>query len=360
MAISPVKACLHFFLLAFPVLAISIAGCASGPVRHAKPSPPEPYMRVQRPDAETVQLQIAVRKFLPARGHGPVVWLAGASHIGETNYYASLQIHLNAQTLVLYEGVGEHPRKPRHRTGIKSPSVPTPATHAPADKTSGGASLQMTMARSLGLVFQLQAIDYERTNFCNSDLSVAQIQALMQPERKVVSGEASSAQPRQGDADDSSFQELLGAMDGSSVFGALANGIFQIIGSSTKLQAMTKLALIEVFGQIRGDMAQMQGLPPEMKRLFEVLIRERNKVVIADLKEELRHAARGDSLVVFYGAGHLVDMEKRLRHELRYLPVEEFWLPVFSVNTEKAGLSNFELSLLRSVLRSQLVPINGE
>ena len=350
----------YSFLLALPLLAISMAGCASGSVRHAKPGPPEPYMRVQRPDAETVQLQIAVRKFLPARGHGPAVWLAGASHIGETNYYASLESHLDAQTLVLYEGVGEHPRQPRHRPGINSPNVPPPSSKVSAEKMSGGASLQVTMARSLGLVFQLQAINYDRTNFCNSDLSVAQIQALMQPERKVVPSGAGSGRSRRADADDSSFQDLLGAMDGTSVFGALARGIFQIIGSSPKLQAMTKLALIEVFGQIRGDMAQMQGLPPEMKRLFEVLIRERNKVVIADLKEELRHTSRADSITIFYGAGHLVDMEKRLRHELRYVPVEEFWLPVFSVNTEKAGLSNFELSLLRSLLRSQLAPLNGE
>ena len=354
------KARFHFFFLALPFLAISIAGCASGPVRHAKPGPPEPYMRVQRPDAETVQLQIAVRKFLPARGHGPAIWLAGASHIGETNYYASLQTHLDAQTLVLYEGVGEHPRKPRRRAADNSTQAPPHMARASAGNASGGASLQMTMARSLGLVFQLQAIDYERTNFYNSDLSVAQIQALMQPERKVVSGGTGSGKSRRADADDSSFQDLLGAMDGSSVFGALASGIFQIIGSSTKLQAMTKLALIEVFGQIRGDMAQMQGLPPEMKRLFEVLIRERNKVVIEDLREELRHASRADSIAIFYGAGHLVDLEKRLRHELRYVPVEEFWLPVFSVNTEQAGLSNFELTLLRSVLRSQLAPLNGE
>lgn len=317
-------------------------------------------MRVHRPDAGTVQLQIAVRKFLPARGHGPVIWLAGASHIGEANYYASLQTHLDAQTIVLYEGVGEHPRKPRPRSGSKSSNVPPPMPRAPGDQASGGASLQVTMAKSLGLVFQLQAIDYERTNFWNSDLSIHQIQALMHPGRKPVAGGAGSGKARRADGDDSSFQDLLGAMDGSSVFGALANGIFQIIGSSTKLQALTKLALIEVFGQLRGDMAQMPGLAPEMKRLFEVLISERNKAVLADLKEELRHAGRADSIAVFYGAGHLVDLEKRLRHELRYVPVDEFWPPVFSVNTVQAGLSNFELTLLRSVLRSQLAPLNGE
>ena len=177
---------------------------------------------------------------------------------------------------------------------------------------------------------------------------------MMQPPKKQSSG------VRATDDDDSSFQQLLGAMDGSSVFGALASGLFQIIGSSPKLQAMTKLALIEVFGQIKGDMAQMQGLPQEMQRLFEVLIRERNNTVIADLREELRRVQPTDSIAIFYGAGHLVDMEKRLRHDLHYVPVDELWLPVFSVNTERAGLSGFELNLLRSIIRSQLAPLNAE
>ena len=83
-------------------------------------------MRVARPDGDTVELQIAVRKFLPPRGDGPAIWLAGASHIGESNYYTALQAHLDARTLVLYEGVGEHARKRASRTTTKSPAPSPP------------------------------------------------------------------------------------------------------------------------------------------------------------------------------------------------------------------------------------------
>src|SRR6266849_5250061 len=68
--------------------------------------PAGPYLRVVNSDARVTQLQIAVRKFVPARVSGPAVWLTGASHIGDSNYFNALQKHLDAQALVLFEGVG--------------------------------------------------------------------------------------------------------------------------------------------------------------------------------------------------------------------------------------------------------------
>ena len=92
------------------VLLVLLAGCAAGPWRERRitsvSAEPQPYMRVVRPDTNTLALQIALRRFVPSRGHGPDVWLAGASHLGESNYFARLQRHLEARPLVLYEGVG--------------------------------------------------------------------------------------------------------------------------------------------------------------------------------------------------------------------------------------------------------------
>src|SRR5689334_10030492 len=65
-----------------------------------KPAPaPAPYTRVASPDSNTFSLQIALRKFVPRSGRGPALWLSGVSHIGETNYYAGLQRHLDTQTV---------------------------------------------------------------------------------------------------------------------------------------------------------------------------------------------------------------------------------------------------------------------
>src|SRR6185436_16469319 len=155
----------------------------------------------------------------------------------------------------------------------------------------------------------------------------------------------------------SSFQALLSAMDGRSALGVLLKGIMQFIGNSPKLQAMTKITLIETLGAMKGDPSRMKGMPEEMKQLMDVLIRERNKTVLEDLRFELKRASRGASIAVFYGAGHLNDLETRLRKELNYRPAGETWLPAFSVNAARAGISNFEMNFLRSMIRSQLAPL---
>jgi hypothetical protein len=286
-------------------------------------------MRVARPGADTVELQIAARRFNPARGRGPDIWLVGASHIGESNYFATLQKRLDAQPLVLFEGVGARSKKLKFNPEEES-------------------SVQHTLATSLGLVFQLSAIDYDRPHFQNSDLSIAQLQALFQS-----GGTAGSRGTKAGQE----FQELLQIMNGSSFLGALVHFGIKFIGSNPRLQAMTKVVLIELLGQIKGDMAQLKGMPPEIQRLLAVIIQERNKVVVEDVKKELAARPPRD-IAVFYGAGHMADLEKRLRTELGYVPRRTVWFIAISVNTRQAGLSETELDGMRKLIEWQLNALN--
>ena len=287
-------------------------------------------MRVTRPDSNTVALQIAIRRFVPSKGHGPVIWLSGASHLGELNYFASLQRHLDTQALVLFEGVGAKGKKMRFD---------------PDEEVS----IQHTMATSLGLVFQLSAIDYDRPHFRNSDLTIAQLQQLL-------AGSTATNRTDGGGSTKASeeFQQLLQIMDGSSFLGTLLHAGLKLIGSSPKLQALTKVMLIEILGQLKGDMSQLKGVPPEIQRLLEVIIRERNKVVFDDLKAELRAFNPPRSISVFYGAGHMADLEKLLRAELKYRPLDEVWLTALAVNMRTAGLSNLEMEMMRGLIQWQM------
>src|SRR6516162_6218649 len=111
----------------------------------------------------TVQLQTCIRHYRPATGSGPDIYLVAAMHVGETNYYAALQDHLDAQALVMFEGVGWAEAK---KMGFD------PAKHRrDAAKQSPVSDIQTQMAAMLGGVFQLDAIDYDRTNFVNNDMS---------------------------------------------------------------------------------------------------------------------------------------------------------------------------------------------
>ncbi|MGC3988893.1 MAG: hypothetical protein QM796_04255 [Chthoniobacteraceae bacterium] len=77
-------------------------------------------------------------------GGGPTILLVGVAHLGTPDYYATLQKRLDAQTVVLFEGVHEKNMK----MGKGQATI------------EGG--VQPELAKGLGLVFQLDAIDYSR------------------------------------------------------------------------------------------------------------------------------------------------------------------------------------------------------
>jgi hypothetical protein len=316
----------------------------------------------------------------------------GVSHIGEARYYADLQNRLNERTLVLFEGVGDHvPRvsaatnasEDANELGVQpaaSEKLPQPvagdisrrtssqqvlaptnvggyltggsgdgtastlAAAVPAARNGKMSSLQSTLAETLGMVFQLDAIDYSRPNFRNSDLSIADLRRVIAGQR-TASGAAGASQ---------SFEGLLQMMQGNGLFEILLEAGLRFIGSSPKLQGLSKLALIEALGQIQGDPAQLSGLTPELKQLLEVLIEQRDRKVISDLKTEAVKLGRRDSIAIFYGTGHMPDLERRLRQELGYRPAGQVWLTAVSVNLRQTGVSPGERQFIRGLVQREI------
>jgi hypothetical protein len=308
----------------------------------------EPFMRVTNGPTGAVELQVAVRKLVPINGTGPAIWLSGASHIGETNYYAQLQRHLDGQALVLFEGIHAG-RKAGATNAVAAAKGTTNSPAAAAEKPAERGSLQKDLAESLGLVFQLEAIRYTGTNFRNSDLSVAELREVMDKDDEPAAPD-SPKEKRKNEA----MEQLLKAMDGNSMFGTLLKAGFRLVGGNPKLQAMTKLALIEALGGIRGDLSRMKSLPEDMQRLMEVLIQTRNDAVLKDLRAELKRAMPPASISIFYGAGHMDDLERRVRREFGYRAESDLWLPAFTVDYAKAGLSVIEATLLRAMVQRQM------
>jgi hypothetical protein len=326
-------------------LALALAGCHTRSLAADAPAP-HPYTRIANPDTQTVQLQIALRKFVPSRHRGPAIWLAGVMHVGEPDYYRALQRFLDTQTVVLYEGINPESH-PHHVHEATAPSTPAPAPAAAPSGTNTGYSMQSTLAQSLGLVFQLEAIDYDRTNFLNSDLSIAQIQRIM-------AGNRPATAPGQKGGGNATFDTLMQIMDGSSFLGSLFKIGMQIIATSPKMQAVAKLTMIEAIGRLKGDMSDVQGLPPDWKELIKVLIQARNKNLMGDLKAELKKTPRSGSIAVFYGAGHMDDLEKRVTGDLHYRPADETWLTAISVDMRQSGLSPTEAQFLRNFIQGQV------
>lgn len=339
------------FLYWVPAVVV-LAGCAGhGKASFHRSNEPipslEPYVRISNTDSNRLQLQIAVRKFVPERRGEPAIWLTGVSHIGDTNYYAALQRHLDVQTLVLFEGVGAADAEPVSAPST-SPAAGDRSKSEPTVSQDNRGSLQSAMAASLGLVFQLEAIDYHRRSFCNSDLSITQLRQLM-----TKSETASSSASEQSGASES-FENLIQLMNGDSWFDALLQLALRLLGSNRKFQALGRLALIDLLGQIEGDPSRLGSLPPDMKELLTVLLQRRNEKVIADLKSQLPQVGRHGSIAIFFGTGHMPDLETHLRNELRYRPAEEVWLTAFDVNLATAQISPTEKEFIDNFVNWQL------
>jgi hypothetical protein len=292
------------------------------------------YLRSERLDNGTSELQIACRRFT-ARSHpGVSVWLVGASHIGSADYYKSLQALLDSQGIVLFEGVRA--------------SQDAPVRGQAMDREAMEGSLQGSLARSLGLTFQLTQIDYSRGHFRNSDLSVPELQ-------KLISANLESATADSGDQDASvQFSVLLQALDGDSWLSGVARMVLGFLQASPKVQALAKLTMIEVSARVGGDLESAASGNAGMKKLLAVLVDARNRRVVQDLRQSLRRPEAQHGIAIFYGAAHMKDFEQRLRHELGFRPVEERWLTAFGVNPKAAGLGPEDEKTVRSMVDWQL------
>lgn len=306
-----------------------VTGCASARVAStAVGTPAAPYIRAAHRSDGTSALEVAVRSLTPRRGRGPTVWLVGVTHLGTADYYGQLQRFLDAQTVVLFEGVG--------------------ATNKSfARQDSGEFHLQAALAKALGLKFQLQAIDYTGSQFRNSDLSVAEL-------TRILSSSDTGGESVAGEGGSGELGVLLDAMRGSGFFGALARITVALLEASPRLQAATQLVMVEVLAGLPDDLPQLTGLPPGVQRLLRVLIEERNAKVVEDVRLTTRTKPVPRSIAVLYGAGHMTDLEERLRIALGYQPGEEQWLTAMAVNPGESGLSNWELNLVQSWVRRAL------
>ncbi len=317
----------------FWMVLVLLAGCAVAPPP-PRAGPPKPILRVQESTNGTVALQVAVRDLLPVRRADPVIRLVGVTHLGTTEYYAGLQTLLDREPLVLFEGVG--------------------ATNKEFLSTREQAySLQPALAKALGLRFQLQAIDYRGSNFVNSDLSMEEL-------GRVMAGDESPGKAAENEGGAVALGELVSVMDGSSWAGVLAKFGVAFIGASPRLRATVRLVLIETLGSMEGDLGDSAALPPSMRRLMEVLIRERNSAVIRDVARAVQKSRSGGrrqrlgSISVFYGAGHLPDLERRLCAELGYRPGSDDWRTAFDVNPRSSGLGASDVAMARRMVREQL------
>jgi Type II secretion system (T2SS), protein G len=199
------------------------------------------------------------------------------------------------------------------------------------ERAGGGDGIQQQLADAFGLVFQLQAMDENKPNWRNSDLSIDQVQRRLD--------EAGAG----GDM-------LFGMLDGSSLMGRLMGVMLRMIGSFPEGRAMFKIMLAETLS--RADL-MFESMPGELGPLMDVLIKDRNAIVIEDLDRIIRTEPGVRTIGVIYGAGHLPDLERRLAG-LGYSPGDDTWHPAIRVSSESENLPRGSIKQMRPMIRRML------
>lgn len=275
------------------------AGLAQEPqADNGKPKATQ-YLRLARdPAGRPTALEAAVVQFVP-RDCGrtsPTVDLIGAVHIADRAYYEQLNRQFEGYDAVLYELVARPGTKIPTADSKKSPNVLS--------------TIQRGLKDLLELEFQLDSVHYDRPNMIHADMSPEQMARSMRDRGESFAG---------------MFMRLLAYAWSHQTNDPLDSSDFQILAALfDKNRAMAlKRLMAEQFQDMEGSLTAIEGAQGS------TLISERNRVALEVLKKEL--AAGKQKVAIFYGAGHMPNMEQRLRDDFDLVPIQTRWLAAWNL-----------------------------
>jgi hypothetical protein len=276
----------------FPALLLPLVQIAASPGSYTQ--------SITEPDGTFLMQTRAQRLTAPGK---PDIWLVGAVHIGTRQYYSQLQTLLDRQNLVYFEGV-------KNESTLGIPDMkPDPKAARPIYKVFSDA---------VGLDFQLSDINYNHPDWKDVDLTWGQIMAL---NRK-----ASKGKPDQLDKISTLFDpngktvKLFATMMGSA---------------SPGTREAFKIMMVKMVASGLGP-----GLDPTTN---EIVVGERNRAVLNDLKKTLSKPDPPKSIAIFYGALHLTGMEKSLAASYGYREANKEWFTSASADPKKLDSTGKQL-----------------
>lgn len=228
---------------------------------------------------------------------GQVVDLVGVVHIGEADYYKDLDDRLSKYDVVLYElvapdGTRFKPEDLKNRRSILS-------------------SMQSGMKGMLNLEYQLEKVDYMAQNFRHADMSPNEFAKDME---------------RRGD----SIWKMVARMMGAGLASQGASGgsdaglLFAMFsGDRSKIMKQTMARQLVNMEVVTAGMDDENG--------ENTIIKGRNTKAFQVLREELDKGKQ--TVAVFYGAGHLMDMAERLESEFEMVEEQTTWLNAWDLTS---------------------------
>jgi len=259
------------------------------------------WVRLLRDDkGQLLGLQTAIVRYVSERpNEAPVIVdLIGAIHIGDSAYYENLNRRFEQYDALLYELVAPEGTVVERGRGTSN-AHPLGA-------------MQNGMKSMLALDHQLEQIDYTKKNFVHADMSPDQFAKAMEDRNE-------------------GFLQMYFRLLGNSM---AHQSRMEASGESLNFDLFAALFAKDRPRQLKkalaGQMSEMEGLLASFGgEKGSVIITERNKIALQVLRQQL--AAGKKRLGVFYGAGHLIDMDERMRNDFGMHPTGILWLTAWDL-----------------------------
>ena len=244
------------------------------------------FVRIVRDaDGNSKSMDTAIVRYVKKQDGKPVwtVDLIGAVHVGDKEYYEQLNKEFKQYDALLYELVAPE--------GTKIPKGASSKSNHPVGAMQNG------MKDVLELSHQLSEVDYTADNFVHADMSPDEFAKTME---------------QRGESIWTMMFRMMGAgiaqqtkNKGNNSFDA---GLLLALFDSNRALALKRI-MAEQLSDMGDAMSGFDG--PE----GSTIIHERNKKALQVLGREVKAGKK--HLGIFYGAGHLEDMEKRFDQRLR-------------------------------------------
>lgn len=235
------------------------------------------------------------------KGDRITVDLIGVVHIGEKKYYEDLNKRFEQYDSLLYELVapeGTVIPKGGRQEGIGMNPV---------------AGLQKGMQSMLGLEFQLDHIDYTKKNFTHADMTPTEFAESMKNNEESISGYALKA---------------IGQSMAMQSAGKGGNNVSMLMAMfSRNKEIKMRRMFAEQMQQMEAGLIMFEG------KDGSTIIDHRNAKCMEVLQREI---ARGKkNMAIFYGAGHLPDMQRRLMSDFKMKRGGQYWMNAWSLEIPK-------------------------
>jgi len=297
---------LSFWVVSLGAILCSVAFDAPASARAAertsKKDEPPRFVRLSRdPKKQPKALETAIVSHVPrdCGQNGPTVDLIAAVHVADKSYYEELNRQFAKYDVVLYELVAPE--------GTRIPKGGGSGSSHPVSL------LQNAMTNVLALEFQLREIDYTKANMVHADMSPQQFSAAMRD---------------RGDSFWTLLARVMGHAFSSQNESTLADArLLAAVFDKNRALAL-KRVLAEEFLDLDDSINAIEG--PN----GSAIIADRNKVALKVLRKQIDGGKQ--KIAVFYGAGHMPDLQQRLGDEFGLVPISTRWLAAWNLTSPPA------------------------